>query len=175
MARSLQRWYFNYTTTRESVHNTGTGFYFQEIPSPSRICLIRHGVMVAEKNMGLLHPISVDVFLPADHLRSDLTGLKVRPTDEDIALAKDEIRAALPFLERLFFQLQEHSPRPKKRQLLMYGGLGALGLLIPTLALKAVAGTVSTVLLARAAQQHQEIVNDCIKHLESFRAGVENS
>lgn len=174
-ARSLQRWYFNYTTSRETFNSGSSSFYFQDVPSPSRICLLRHGVVVAEKNIGIVHPISAEIFLPADHLRSDLTGLQVRPTDEEIDLAKREVRGSLPFLERLFAQLEEYSPRPKKHQLLMYGGLGALGLLVPTLALKAIAGTFSTVMIARAAHHHQQIVKDCLRHLESFRQGIEAS
>jgi hypothetical protein len=172
-ARSLQKWFYNYTTSRETL--TQKSFFFQHVPAPSRVHLVRHGVVVGSRNMGVTHPISVDIFLNANHMRGDLTGLNVQVTDSEVDVAKDQIRGAVSFLRDVGAQLQNHTSRPLKKELLLYGGMGALGLLMPALALKAVAGAVTTVMLARSAQNHRAIVKDCIEQLESFRAGVEAS
>ena len=165
---SLQCWYFNFTTSRENLHKAG--FFFQPVPTPSRVFLVRRGVVVGCRYFGLRHAISVDIYLRADTLKSDLTGLKVEVTDTEMEIAGDELLRSGEFLERLTGVLQHHTPRPLKQQMLLYGSLGALGLMAPIFALKAVAGTVTTLLLANSARNHRKVVTECIRQLDDFRA-----
>lgn len=166
-ASSLQRWYYNYSTSKESL-NKKSGFFFQPIPTPSRVYLVRHGVVVGRTSLGIHHPISVDVFLNSEDLRSDLTDLQVEPTDREVEMAKDEIRAAAPFLQHIEQLLAEHSSRPLSQELMLYGGLGTLGLLSPVFAMKAAAGAITAVMLARSAKNHGLLVADCRKQLSQF-------
>ena len=165
---SLQCWYFNFTTSRENLHKSG--FFFQAVPTPSRVFLIRRGVVVGCRYFGLRHPISVDIYLRADNLKSDLTGLRVDITDTEMQIAGDEILGSGEFLQGLSQVLRNHNPRPLKQQMLLYGSLGALGLMSPFFALKAVAGTVSTLMLANSARNHRKVVSECVRQLEDFRA-----
>ncbi len=165
-ATSLQRWYFNYRTTREP--RTQGGFSCQPISAPSRVYLVRHGVVVGRTSIGVYHPISVDVFLNANDLRGDLTGLNVKATETEIEFAKDEIRDSRPFLRQVLDQLGQHTSRPLKDDLILYGGLGALGLMVPPLGIKAVVGAVSTVFLARSVKNHRLIVTNCVEQLRDF-------
>lgn len=144
-------------------------FFFQPVPTPSRLHLVRRGVLVGSRFLGFHHPVSIDVFLQADHLRSDLTGLRVTSTDTEIEQAKDEIKRADEFLRGLLSELKGHQSLPRKSELLLYGGLGALGLMFPPLALKAVAGTFTTLMLAKAAHNHKLVVKECIRQLEDIQ------
>lgn len=171
-ARSLQRWFYNYTTSKESTQKTS--FHFNPVEAPSRVYLVRDGVVVGKKNLGVNHPISADVFINADALRSDLSGLQVSPTSVEEEFAKREIREALPFLDRLSAELQPHRPRPLKHQMMLYGGLGALGLFMPALSLKAAAGVVSTVLLANSAKNQRAVVEAALSSLDEFRSRIKS-
>lgn len=164
-ASSIHRWYFNYSCQEK----LGKGDNFQRaVPSPSRVFLVRKGVVVGRKNLGFSHAISVDVFMSADGLRTDLTGLKVEPDDEQVSLAKQAIRDSSPFLQEILAQLTDYSARPLSRDLLMYGGIGVLSLLSPWFAVKAVTGAVSGLMLARSAQNQRELVQDCKDRLLDF-------
>ena len=123
LAGSVVRWYYNYGRREEP----GRGHVFlQAIPTPSRVYLVRHGVVVGRKNLGVTHPISADVFISADHLRSDLSGLNIDPTTEETEFAKESMRLSSEFLRSLTDKLASVESRPFSKDLLFYGGLGAL-------------------------------------------------
>jgi hypothetical protein len=165
-AGSIIRWYYNYGRREEP----GKGHVFlQAIPTPSRVYLVRHGVVVGRRNMGVIHPISADVFISADHLRGDLTGLYIDPSTEEVEFAKEGLRLSADFLQEVLERLTRIQSRPFSKDLLLYGGLGALSLLSPWFALKAVTGTVSGIMIARAAKNDKRVLADCIAKLEEFR------
>jgi hypothetical protein len=97
----------------------------------------------------------------------------VDPTDSEVELARSEIRDSREFLHALRANLQEHTPRPVRQKLFLYGGLGALGMLVPVLALKAVVGTVSGVMLARSAHNHKSVVKGCLHNLDAFQSRLD--
>jgi hypothetical protein len=164
-AGCILRWYYNYSRREEP----GKGHIFlQAVPSPSRVHLVRHGIIVGRKNLGVSHPVSADVFVCGDHIRSDLTGLRLDPSTEEVEFAKEGIRLSLGFLEDVLEKLIAIESRPFSKDLLLYGGLGALSLLSPWFALKAVGGAVSGLMLALANKGDARVLVDCIAKLEEF-------
>lgn len=164
-ATSVQRWHYNYS--RREQPGKGQSF-LQAVPTPSRVHLVRRGVVVGSKSVGVVHPISADIFLSADHLRSDLSGLQVIPGTEEAEIAKKGMRQSLGYLSHVQDLLSEIKSRPLSRDLAVYGGIGALALLSPWFALKAVAGTVSGVMLYKAAKTDRRVLSDCREQLHDF-------
>ena len=58
--------------------------------------------------------------------------------------------------------------------MMLYGGLGALGLFMPALSLKAAAGVVSTVLLANSAKNQRAVVEAALSSLDEFRSRIKS-
>jgi hypothetical protein len=165
LATSIQRWYYNYSRREQPGKEQK---FLQAVPTPSRVHLVRRGVVVGSKSVGVVHPISADIFISADHLRSDLSGLQVSPGNQEADLAKEGMRQSLGYLGHLEDLLAEIKTRPFSRDVAMYGGLGALALLSPWFALKAVAGTVSGVMLFKAAKADHRVLSDCREQLHDF-------
>lgn len=162
---SIQRWFYNYSRREEP----GKSHIFQQaVPTPSRVYLVRHGVIVGRRNLGFTDPISSDVFLCADHLRSDLTGLSVDPEEAEVEIAREGLRQSRQFLQELSYKLEQTQSRPFSKDLLFYGGLGALTLLSPWFAVKALTGTVTGVMLARAVKADKRVLADCIEKIDAF-------
>lgn len=164
-AGSIQRWYYNYARREEAGKSH---VFLQAVPTPSRVHLVRRGVLVGRKNLGISHPISADVFLNADHLRSDLTGLQLEPDTEAVELAREGMRRSMDFLRSVEAKLIEIESRPIGKDLWLYGGLGVLSLLSPWFALKAVTGAVSGIMIARAVKNDRRALRDCINQLNDF-------
>lgn len=164
-ATSILRWHYNYS--RREQPGKGQSF-LQAVPTPSRVHLVRRGVVVGSKSVGVVHPVSADIFISADHLRSDLSGLQVSPGNEEADVAKEGMRQSLGYLGHLQDLLSEIKSRPWSRDVAMYGGIGALALLSPWFALKAVAGTVSGVMLYKAAKTDRRVLTDCREQLHDF-------
>ena len=169
-ASALLRWHYNYEIFHDSTKkkNREGSFSFAAVPTPSRIHLVRHGVVVGTGILGITHPISVNIFLPAEHLRSDLSGLTAKTTDVEVELAKQKIRQSGPFLRELCKALKAHKARPRKKDLLVYGGLGALGLIFPVFAVKAVAGAATALAYQRAAKTQKRLIEDCAMQLRDI-------
>ncbi len=164
-ATSIQRWHYNYS--RREQPGKGQSF-LQAVPTPSRVHLVRRGIVVGSKSVGVVHPISADIFLSADHLRSDLSGLQLSPGNEEAGIGKEGMRQSLDYLGHLQDLLSEIKARPLSKDFAMYGGLGALALLSPWFAVKAVAGTVSGVMLYKAAKTDRRVLSDCRDQLQDF-------
>lgn len=165
--QSLQRWYYNYTVVRDTPNGKGVR---QNVAAGSRVVLIRDGVEVGSRAMKLHHAISVDVLLSAAHLRTDITGLKADPQPDDMELARKAVLSSRAGFQEMRQALERFRPRPPTKSLLLYGGLGALGLLMPAFALKAVAGTASLVLLNRSARTNRELAAAAAAAMQDFES-----
>ena len=95
-------------------------------------------------------------------------GIDKGPGSEEAAIAKEGMRQSLGYLGHLQDLLSEIKTRPLSRDVAMYGGLGALALISPWFALKAVAGTVSGVMLYKAARTDRRVLSDCREQLHDF-------
>lgn len=164
-SRSIIRWYFNYTVTGDA---TPKRTEVQKVPAGSRVVLIRDGVVVGSRGLGIQHPISVDILMNADHLKSDLSGLKVDPSLDEVNLAKLELKSSKSDLREIGEALGQHTPGPSTSSLLLYGGLGAVGLLLPVLGAKLVVGGLSALKLRHSAQKRKYLADFAKKATYEF-------
>lgn len=167
--QSLQRWYYNYTILNETPNVKGV---HQSVAAGSRVVLIRDGVEVGSRTLNLHHAISVDVLLNAAHLRTDITGLKVEPEHSDMDLGRAAIRNSGEAFQKMKQALTGFRPGPSRKSLWLYGGMGALGLLMPTFAFKAAAGTASLLLLNRSSRAKRKLAVAAATALKDFERQI---
>ena len=164
---SVLRVAFHYS--REQHARNGRTHLFRPLPIPSRVLLVRHGVVVGKRNLGITEPIAVDVYLNGNHERSDLTGLEVEVTPGHITAARAELKELEPFFATLLNELEAHRARPNTREVALYGGLGGLALLLAPWPLKLAALGATAAKLHLTTVQHQRVLGDCLVELAAFR------
>lgn len=164
---SILRVAFHYH--REQHARNGRSYLFRPLPIPSRVLLVRHGVVVGKRNLGITEPIAVDVYLDGNHERSDLTGLEVEVTPGHITAARAELRDLEPFFAALLSELEAHRARPNTREIALYGGLGGVALLLAPWPLKLAALGAAAAKLHLTVIQHQKVLRDCLVELAAFR------
>lgn len=164
---SVMRVAFRYQYER---HAREGGFYkFRLLPTPSRVMLVRHGVVVGKRNLGMTEAVAVDVYLNSDGARSDLSGLVVDVRPEDVEAARNEIRGLDSFLRNLETCLEAHVCLPRPRDLVCYSGLSGAALALAPWPVKILTLGVSAFQLRAAALQYQRIVRDCREEVVRFR------
>lgn len=164
---SLMRVSFHFQKEPHARH--GGSYLFRPLPIASRVLLIRHGVVVGRRNLGITEPIAVDIYLDASQERTDLTGLIVEVDDGHVQRARAELKSLEPFLTGLVASLEAHRARPMPRDLALYGGVSGLALLLAPLPLKLVTFGFSAFKLHDAARQHRQVLKDCLNELALFR------
>lgn len=165
-AAALCRWFYNYTPGESWSQETATRL--QSVKAPSRLCLVRRGVVVGSRALEFYHPVSCDVFLPAEHLRTDLTGLKVDPGSQEVELGRQALKMSLQFVGQLRQELEQTRRRPVSKDILWIAGFGALSLASPWFAVKAVTGAVSTMAIAKKFQAGSELMAGCLNKISDL-------
>lgn len=166
-AKALLRWFYNYSKHDLPTRSKG---YMTSVEAASKVHLVRHGVIVGRKGIGFSHPVSADIFLSADHLRTDLTGLRVEPSSTESELAKEAMRASRPYLISLLSELDGVKLGPQPKDMLLCGGLLALTVVSPWFGLKALTGVGSGVLIAREVKKDRDALRRCRHELQNFLA-----
>lgn len=169
-AGALVRWYFNYT--KEAAARSAHGPPQTPVSVPSRLIFVRRGVVVGKRSLSMTHPVSADVYMSADHLRGDLSGLQVEPQGSDLAIARQHLKVASKLLDEIIVRLTEQSKRPVNRDLMVYGGLGVLSLFAPVLALKAFTGTATALMLAASTLKRHQLIEQCLNHLYDYQVRI---
>jgi hypothetical protein len=164
---SILRVAFRYQ--RERHARDGSTYLFRPLASPSRVLLVRHGVVVGKRNLGLTEPIAVDVYLNANEDRTDLSGLEVEVLPEHVETARSEVRTLGPFLGDLEAHLANYVTRPKSRDLALYGSVSGLALLLTPWPVKLLAVGASVLQIRSASQQYQRLVGDCRQEITTFQ------
>lgn len=164
-AGAIVCWHFNYTVLDDPKRRKALT---QKIPAGSRVLLVHDGVVVGSRSLGIHHPISTDILLNGDHLTTDLSGLKIEPDTEHVHLAKLELKDCLGELRTIRGLLSEHYPRPSVPNLLLYGGLGAIGLMFPALGAKIALGGYSAFKLHLSARERKMLLNLARDAIEEY-------
>jgi hypothetical protein len=141
---------------------------FRPLPTSSRVLLLRHGVVVGKRNLGISEPIAVDVYLNSDQVRSDLSGLAVEVQPEHVQAARQELRGLGGFLTVLESRLEAHVCRPRPSEVVGYTGLSALALLLTPWPIKLLTLGGSAFQLHAASQQYRRLVRDCTDQVRLF-------
>ena len=164
---SVLRMAFRYQVEKHA--REGKTHQYRALPTPSRVLLVRHGVLAGRRNLGLTEPVAVDIYLNADDMRSDLSGLAVEVQPEHVEAAREEIRNLGPFLEELRGELLLHQHRPKPLSLALYGGLSGVALVLTPWPVKLTVLGLSAYRLHDLARQQQRVVDDCRHEVAEFR------
>ncbi len=157
---SILRMAYHYLQEPHTRH--GKFHTYRPVPAASRVLLVRHGVVVGKRNIGLLEPLAFDVHLNADQARADLSGLEVSVTEDEVEVARAEMGSLGPFLDKVGAMLEHHVSRPRPRDLLLYGGVSGVALVAAPWPLKLLAVGASAFRLKWLAQQHQLLIQDCL-------------
>ncbi len=168
-ASSVQRWAYRYHKNGDGPSRGGrNATRHVPLPTPSRIYLVRFGVIVGRRNLGITEPIVADVFMCANHLRSDLSGLEAEVTPEILKRARSEIARCTNFLEHLQSELGLYRPKPTRKDLMLLGGIGATALLMSPWLLKLALVPLCAVRLRSSAQHSRQVLEGCLQHLQIF-------
>lgn len=154
---------------RERHARDGETYAFRPLPTPSRVLLVRHGVVVGKRNLGLTEAIAVDAYLSSNEARTDLSGLEVEVLPEHVEAARSEIKALGPFLATLERHLVYHVARPQPKEMLLYGSISGMALLLAPWPIKLLAVGASAVQLKSVARQNQRVIKDCATEVVLFK------
>lgn len=140
-------------------------FRFETYPKFSEVHWVRDGVICQTQSLRWEScPVTLDLYLPADGLATDLSGLSFRDVAEEEQTRR--LSRALvhlgPCLERLVAALRDHRALPFGIHTALYGGMGLIaGVVMPGLG--KIAGTAAAgVGLFTSAQNKKQIVESCI-------------
>lgn len=159
---SLAKMRYSYRITHYGSKNRN--FDFQAINQLSEYTWVKHGVIChREASRYPTCPISFQVYLPADDLPTDVSGLTIRSSEET------ERRKGLA-RERLLFQVQNtiealgnHFPKPFTRDAILGGAIATVCLFAGPLTMgKSLWGsTIGMASIAASAANKRQIMNDC--------------
>lgn len=166
-ASSVQRWAYRYQKDQAARGGRRAAQHYP-LPTPSRVYLVRFGVVVGRRNLGITEPIVADVFLCANHLRSDLSGLEVEVTPEILEQARSEVARCTSFLNLLQSELKNYRPKPAKRELMLLGGIGVTALLLSPWLLKLTLVPFCAAKLRSSTQHRRRLLEECLHHLQHF-------
>lgn len=163
---SLLRIAFRYNSERHPRERTNR--VFRPLPTPSRVLLLRHGVVVGRRNLGFSEPVAVDVYLNADHERSDLSGLEVDVQPHHVEQARAELRELGEVLSLLERKLSAHICPPRRLDLALSAGVSGTALFLAPWPVKLVALGLSAWNLRNSAFQQQKVIDLCRLELSAF-------
>lgn len=162
-------WYSYKVVSHRSKHKS---FQFTTIPRRSFYNWIKDGVVCQRQGSSDdLGAISFELYLSADDLETDISGLKLRhQTDTRLAQRKAKAREQLRFqAENAVEALSNHMPKPFTLHTAIYGtATAAFTLLGPFTAGKTWIGAIFAVNLAISAYDKRKIMKDCEGRLVRF-------
>jgi hypothetical protein len=164
---SIMRVAYRYQTEKHA--RGGRACLFRPLPTPSRVLLVRHGVVVGKRNLGISEPIAVDVYLNGDEARASLTGLEAEVLQEHMEAARQELGRLGEELSRFARALVEQPARPTPRQLASYGGLSGIALLLAPVPLKLATLAFSFHRLRDHLRQSGLVLRDCQEEVALFQ------
>lgn len=164
---SLMRIAFRYHHEHRNRHSSNLDY--KPLATPSRVLLVRHGVVVGKRNLGLSESIAVDVYLDSGDSRVDLSGLQVEVLPEHMDAARDELRGIGDFLTLVEQKIASHPCKSNPRDLLLHGSLNTVCLLIAPWPLKLATLGLSFVQLRFLLQRYKRLVTDCRFELTHFQ------
>ncbi len=164
---SLLRVAFRYNSERHPRERTAR--VFRPLPTPSRVLLVRHGVVVGKRNLGFSEPVAVDIYLNADGERSDLSGLEVEVLAQHVEQARRDLKGIGPFLGLLERKLAAHVCPPQMLDMVATAGASGVALLLAPWPVKLVTLGFSAWTLRNSALQQQKVVDLCRLELRSFQ------
>lgn len=172
---SIVRLRYRYHVDQHRSKNRG--FKFHSIPQNSYFLWVKDGVIChRERAKGSIHAVSFDLYLPADDLPTDISGLTLRTSP----MQTDRVRHGL---EHLRWQIQEteamlksHLPKPFNFHSAVFGLMGVAGLVAAPATLgKSMIVGVAAINLAFSAYDKKEVLDDCIFHTGRLERQVASS
>ena len=137
--------------------------------TPSRVVLLRHGVVVGRRSLGDTEAIACDVYLNADHMLANLSGLEIEVTPEHVELARRELTGLGPFLEKLREELKLHQGRPARLDWVLGATIASgAALLLTPWPLKVVGLGVAAGRLRSASRHYAGVVAECAEEVRKF-------
>lgn len=141
----------------------------RSLTTSSRVLLLRHGVVVGRRSLGVTEAIACDVYLNADLMPANLSGLEVEVTPEHADIARREFASMGPFLQQLKEMLEGHQGRPARLDWILGATVasGTAWLLTPW-PLKFVGLGIAAGRLHMASRQYAGIVAECAEEVRKF-------
>ncbi len=169
---SLLRVAFRFQKESRTSQTSRTGTTrLRPLVTASRVVLVRHGVVVGRRNLGISAPIAVDVYINADHMAANLTGLEVEVQPLHIEQARREIETLAPCLRELRQALEGHRGRPSRLDWALGAGLGfGTAVLLVPWTIKLLGLGVAAIHLRVASQQYRGLVAECAEEVANFSA-----
>lgn len=138
-------------------------FKFHAVPQPSSCHWVKDGVICQSQTLSRSPTAaSLDIFLSADGLETDISGLRLRQVSEAPERVRRALTGAPQFLHRTSEVVQGFTPRPFGVHTAMYGALGAFGVVVSPVTMgKGMWATMAAVGMAVSAYDKRKIMLDC--------------
>lgn len=138
-------------------------FQFHSVPQPSVAHWVKDGVICQSQTLSRTpSAASLDVFLSAEGLPTDISGLRLREVSEAPERLRLVLSGAPQFLYRTGEVVQGFTPRPFGVHTAMYGALGAFGVVCTPVTMgKGMWATMAAVGMAVSAYDKRKIMLDC--------------
>jgi len=167
-ASSLAKLHYSYRI----VHHRSKykSFKFESVRRESEYLWVKDGVICQrDRSWQKQSPISFQLFLSADDLDTDISGLMLRNVDQ-LERRKNLAREQLQFqVENTLAAIEKHIPKPFGFHSAIYGTMGVVFTMLgPVTMGKGFIGTAMIVGLALSAYDKRQILEDCRYHLRRF-------
>lgn len=152
-------------------------FEYHSVRSFSEYCWVKDGIVChRQASLRDSSPISFQLFLPADDLATDVSGLSLSGSPK-LERRMSEGRERLEFqMQNTIEALDGHVPKPFKRDTLIYGWMGALFTVtgLVTFGKSLIGAAVAGAALTISASNKKQIMEDCKYHLRRFGDSIRN-
>ncbi len=167
-------WRVSYSYKVVSHRGKHKSFEFRSIPRPSEVCWLKDGVIVDRRKLLERHlATSMQLFLSAEDLEADLSGLTLREDPELEARVQKARQATVSGLRRLRGALESYQPLPFATHAALWGGFGLFMVATLPTAGKALLGAGATLALLMSAQDKRAIVLDSASSLKGLLAELQ--
>ncbi len=166
LATMLYRVEYHYRI--ESYRGKYKSFSFHGVPLMSHCRWVKDGVVVHEQRIDQLstNPVTLTLYLSAEGLSSDISGFKLRNSDQRNVLCAEAVQTILLQMEELDLALKSHKPLPFGWQAAAYGTIGVAALAsLPTFGKSLMGAAVGYSMLTSAHDKYQ-LVKDSVTHLD---------
>lgn len=111
---------FNYR-----IQKKGYSITCEARPVPSTVLLIHHGVIVKKQTFGIIDPIQAQIYICADKIPTDISGLRVNETATHFSDPLQELLGLELFTRKLLISLPKYQPKPNfiKLSTLLFAGV----------------------------------------------------
>lgn len=146
-------------------------FKFHNIKQPSYCHWVKDGVICQSTTISRTPAaVSLDLFLSAEGLSTDISGLRLRDVADAPARVREALALAPGFMDRTETVLENYTPRPFGIHTALYGGLGLMGVAAAPLTFgKGMMATVAAVGMAVSAYDKRKIMLDCTLSLRHVK------